>query len=253
MLHQKIILLTGGAAGIGWACAQAYAANGATVCIADKQAISPAQMAVLGSGHLYLPCDVSKETAVKEAIAQVINTYGRLDAIHNNAGITHPSKPLHDTTDEEWDLLFQVNLKSILYTVRHGIQHLTKTKGCILNTSSMVGDIGQDNHAAYVATKGGVNALTKAMALDYAPLGIRVNAISPAAVKTEALDAWSKAQPGHAAIQQYLDHLHPLGKMPEGDVIADTAVFLLSHAARFITGCIMPVSGGAELGYRTIL
>ncbi|SHM74937.1 NAD(P)-dependent dehydrogenase, short-chain alcohol dehydrogenase family [Chitinophaga jiangningensis] len=250
MLHNKIILLTGGSAGIGRACAQAYAANGATVCIADKQS---AAEALPGHGHLFIRCDVSNEAEVKTAIAQVIATHGRLDAIHNNAGITHPSRPLHETTDDEWDLLFKVNLKSILYTVRHGIQHLIETKGCLLNTSSMVGDIGQDNHAAYVATKGGVNALTKAMALDYAPLGVRVNAISPAAIKTEALEAWSKAQPGHEKIQQYLDHLHPLGKMPEGDVIADTAVFLLSNAARFITGCIMPVSGGAELGYRTIL
>jgi NAD(P)-dependent dehydrogenase (short-subunit alcohol dehydrogenase family) len=116
-----------------------------------------------------------------------------------------------------------------------------------------VGSIGQDNHAAYVATKGAVNALTKAMALDYAPWGIRVNAIAPAAVKTPMLEAWIKEQPQPDEMVKYLDNLQPLGRMPGGDVIADVAIFLLSDSARFITGCILPVSGGAELGYRKLL
>lgn len=116
----------------------------------------------------------------------------------------------------------------------------------------MVGSMGQENHAAYVATKGAINALTKAMALDYASWGIRVNAISPAAIKTASLAEWSAEQPDKENIQKYLDQLQPLGKMPCGDVIADAAVFLLSNAARFITGCILPVSGGAELGYRSL-
>lgn len=253
MLQDQIILLTGGAEGIGWECAKAYARNGAYVCVADKKQIDAEKAAALGDQHLYVSCDVSNEQAVKATIIQLIDKFGRLDAIHNNAGITHPSRPLHDTSDEEWDALLKINLKSILYTTRHGIEHLKKTKGTILHTSSMAGMIGQDNHAAYVATKGAINALTKAMALDYAPFGIRVNAVCPAAVKTAALDAWSQDQPGKEAILHYLDKLHPLGSMPEGDVIADAATFLLSNAARFITGCILPVGGGAELGYRTIL
>ena len=114
----------------------------------------------------------------------------------------------------------------------------------------MVGTIGQENHAAYVATKGGMSALTKAMALDYAPFGIRVNAICPAGVWTPMLRQWAKQQPNPEAIENYLDNIHALGYCPEGDVIADVAVFLVSEAARFITGCIMPVSGGAELGYK---
>ena len=117
----------------------------------------------------------------------------------------------------------------------------------------MVGSIGQDNHAVYVATKGAINALTKAMALDYAPFKIRVNAISPAAINTPTLQAWSREQPNAGEIEKYLNHLQPLGDMPAGDVIADACTFLLSNAARFITGTILPVSGGAELGYRTIL
>lgn len=253
MLKSKIILLTGGAEGIGWECAKAYDNNGAIVCIADKNPVIAQKQSELKGEHVCMLCDVTNEQNIIEAIETITHTFGRLDAIHNNAGIVHPSKPLHDTSDDEWNLLLNVNLKSILFTTRHGIGHLKKSKGTILNTSSVVGTIGQDSHAAYAATKGAVNALTKAMALDYAPDGIRVNAISPAAVKTNALKAWSDEQPGKELIEKYLDKLQPLGALPEGDVIADAAVFLLSDAARFITGCILPVSGGAELGYRTIL
>ena len=120
----------------------------------------------------------------------------------------------------------------------------------ILNTSSLVGEIGQEMHAAYSATKGGVNALTKSMALDYATYGIRVNAVCPAGVWTPMLRKWCSEQPDPQTIEKYLDDIHPLGYCPNGDVIADACVFLLSDKARFITGTIMPVSGGAELGYK---
>jgi meso-butanediol dehydrogenase/(S,S)-butanediol dehydrogenase/diacetyl reductase len=110
--------------------------------------------------------------------------------------------------------------------------------------------IGQALHAAYTATKGGLNTLTKSMAIDYAPDGIRVNAVCPAGVWTPMLRDWTKSQPNPESMEKYLDDIHALGYCPEGDVIADTAVFLLSEKARFITGHIMHVSGGAEIGYR---
>ena len=112
--------------------------------------------------------------------------------------------------------------------------------------------IGQENHAAYTATKGGMNTLTKSMALDYAPLGIRVNAVCPAGTWTPMLRKWAEEQPDSNGIQRYLDEIHPLGYCPEGDVIADACVFLLSDKARFVTGHIMHVSGGAEIGYRRV-
>lgn len=254
MLQQKVILLTGGADGIGWECAKAYAKVGAFICVADKNSEGKNKLNKLsGSNHIYINCNIANEREVQRAINIIVENYGRLDAIHNNAGMGLPSKPLHTTTNEEWHTLMDVNLKSIFLTTKYGVEHLKKAKGCILNTSSIVGSIGQDNHAAYVATKGAVNALTKAMALDYAVWGIRVNAIAPAAIKTPMLEAWSRQQPNATEMINYLDNLQPLGKMPEGDVIADAAVFLLSDAARFVTGCILPVSGGAELGYRTVL
>ena len=143
-----------------------------------------------------------------------------------------------------------VNLKSILWTTKYGIEALKSSEGCILNTSSMVGELGQNNHAAYTASKGDLNALTKTMALDYAPFGIRVNAVSPAGVRTPMLRSWATQQQDPHSIEKYLDEIHAFGYCPEEDVIADASVFLLSDDARFITGCILPVSGGAELGYK---
>jgi len=251
LLRDKIIFLTGGSTGIGLDCAKAYAAEGASVVIVARNGDEAAhQASALGERHLGFACDVSKDAEVKEALTRTLDRYGRLDAIHNNAGIATPSKPLHETSDAEWDALFDINLRSVLNTTRHGFEALKASKGCILNTSSLVGVIGQEIHAAYTATKGAMNTLTKSMALDYAPLGIRVNAVCPAGTWTPMLRRWASEQPDPDGINRYLDDIHPLGYCPEGDVIADASVYLLSDKSRFVTGHIMHVSGGAELGYR---
>ena len=250
-LAEKVIVVTGGADGIGRECALAYAREGATVAILDRNedaAIRTASDA--GAGSLALHADVAEGESVGSAIRKVLERFGRIDAIHNNAGIASPSKPLHQTTEKEWDDLQQINLKSVYWTTRFAFDALAQSRGAILNTASMVGLIGQQNHAAYVATKGAMISLTKAMAADYAPQGIRVNAVCPAGVWTPMLEKWCAEQPAPDTIRQYLDDIHLLGHCPHGDVIADAAVFLLSSKARFITGCILPVSGGAELGYR---
>src|SRR5262245_38243721 len=250
LLQDKVIFLTGGAQGIGRECALAYADEGAHVIIADQQYEAAQEVvAALPVQGLAVHCDVSVSASVQAAIQTSLSHFGRLDAVHNNAGISSPSKPLHDTSEEEWDRLQQVNLKSVYLTARYGLEALKATQGAILNTASMVGLIGQANHAAYVATKGGMIALTKAMALDYATYAIRVNAICPAGVWTPLLRQWAQEQPDPAAVETYLNDIHALGYCPQGDVIADAAVFLLSNKARFITGVILPVSGGAELGY----
>ena len=250
-LKDKVIFLTGATEGIGYKCAIAYAAAGAKVVIVARHESNVEKVAAeLGKDHLGIHCDVSKEGEVQKAILKTNEIYGKIDAIHNNAGITTPSKALHETTSEEWDLLMNVNLKGIYHTVKYGFEFLKIAKGTILNTSSLVGEIGQEIHAAYTATKGGINTLTKSMALDYAKYGIRVNAVCPAAVRTPALTQWCSEQPNAEDIENMLATIHPLGYCPDGDVVADTCVFLLSEKARFITGCILPVSGGAELGYR---
>ena len=253
LLQDKCIFLTGGSAGIGFECAKAYAREGASVFLIGLDAAEvTTALGQLGIAHDGCACDVSDDAQVKDAIAKMLARFGRIDAIHNNAGIASPSKALHETTDAEWSRLFDVNLKGVLHTTRHGIAHLKQTRGCILNTSSLVGVIGQEIHAAYSATKGGMNALTKSMALDYARDGIRVNAVCPAGVWTPMLRVWAAEQPDPASINQYLNDIHALGHCPEGDVVADACVYLISDKARFVTGHIMHVSGGAELGYRVL-
>ena len=251
LLKDKVIFLTGGSCGIGRDCARAYAAAGANVAIVaiDREGVESVA-AELGADHLGIACDVTRDDQVKAAIEQTLARFGRINAVHNNAGISHPSKPLHETTDSEWDSLFEVNLKGVLHTTRHAFNALAASKGCILNTSSLVGVIGQEIHAAYTATKGGMNALTKSMALDYAKHGIRVNAVCPAGAWTPMLRQWCAEQPDPDSMERRLDEIHPLGYCPNGDAIADACVFLLSANARFITGHLMHVSGGAELGYR---
>ncbi|MEN2416271.1 SDR family NAD(P)-dependent oxidoreductase [Flavobacterium mesophilum] len=250
-LTDKIIFLTGGSMGIGLECAKKYADEGAKVMImANDEPSLRESMKILGDGHSTFFGDISNPTDVENAILHTLSLFGKIDVIHNNAGIAFPSKPLHQTSDREWERLFDVNLKGILLTTRYGLEALKKTKGCILSTSSIVGEIGQENHAAYSATKGALNSLTKSMALDYAKYNIRVNAVAPAGVWTPMLREWGKEQKDLAKIEKYLDDIHVLGYCPEGDVIADACVFIVSDKARFITGNIMPVSGGAELGYR---
>jgi meso-butanediol dehydrogenase/(S,S)-butanediol dehydrogenase/diacetyl reductase len=250
-LEGKVVIVTGGGNGIGRECALAYARDNATVAILDKDLTSAKRTAAeLSSPGLALQLNVSDGAAVKLAIAAVLKEFGRIDGVHNNAGIATPSKPLHETSEEEWDNLQGTNLKSVYWTTRYAFEALRASKGTILNTASMVGLIGQQDHAAYVATKGAMISLTKAMAADYARYSIRVNAICPAGVWTPMLEQWCEEQKDPESIRKNLDDIHLLGYCPRGDVIADAAAFLLSDKARFITGCIRPVSGGAELGYR---
>lgn|SRR5436190_11242244 len=250
-LANKVIVLTGGGDGIGRECALAYARAGATVAILDRNmAAAERTAAELVGENIAVRADVSDGAAVQSAIATVLKKFSRIDAIHNNAGIASPSKPLHETSEAEWDDLQRINLKSVYWTTRYGFDALTASKGSILNTASMVGLMGQENHAAYVSTKGAMISLTKAMAADYARYSIRVNAICPAGVWTPMLERWCGEQPDPSSIRKYLDEIHLLGYCPHGDVIADASVFLISAKARFITGCILPVSGGAELGYK---
>ncbi len=250
-LEGKVVVVTGGGDGIGRQCALAYARENATVVIVDREFNAAQRTAAdLTMPGMALQADVSDGAAVESVMAAVIKSFGRIDAVHNNAGTASPSKPLHETSEEEWDKLQRNNVKSVYWTTRHAFEALRASRGAILNTASMVGLIGQQDHAAYVATKGAIISLTKAMAADYARYPIRVNAICPAGVWTPMLERWCEEQSDPESIRKYLDDIHMLGYCPRPDVIADAAVFLLSDKARFITGCILPVSGGAELGYR---
>ena len=172
---------------------------------------------------------------MKQAVAEVLRLCGRIDAVHNNTGVGSPSFPIHSTTEPEWDHLFRVNVKSVYWTTRFAFPALAESKGTILNTASMVGLIGQSDHAAYVATKGALISLTKAMAVDYTPHSIRVNAICPAAVWTPMLGSWCNEQPDPKATRHFLDTIHLLGPSPQGGCDCRCRGFLLSHRSRFTT------------------
>lgn len=253
LLKDRVIFLTGGSKGIGLECALKYAEEGARLAIlSNDQASLTYAISILGEQHLGLLADVSSARDIEQAVKDTLLNFGKIDVIHNNAGIAYPSKNVHQTDEAEWNNLFNINVKGIYHTTKYGLDALIHSKGCIINTSSLVGEIGQENHAAYAATKGAVNALTKSMALDYAKYKIRVNAVAPAGVWTEMLEEWGKEQNDMEGIKNYLDGIHALGYCPQGDVVADACVFLASDKARFITGIIMPVSGGAELGYKKV-
>lgn len=255
LLKDKVVFLTGGTEGIGFECAKSYHNAGAKISIIThkEDSMQRCRLQFFNENIHYILADVSSDADISRAITESIVHFGRIDVIHNNAGVSSPSKTICNTTDEEWEKVFNVNVKGIYHTTKYGIEEIKKNKGNILNTSSLVGDIGQEQHAAYTATKGAVNALTKSMALDYAAFGIRVNAVAPAGVWTPMLRVWSKQQANATVIEHYLDEIHPLGYCPEGDVVADACLFLISDQARFVTGCILPVSGGAELGYRKLI
>jgi meso-butanediol dehydrogenase / (S,S)-butanediol dehydrogenase / diacetyl reductase len=251
LLENKVVFVTGAANGIGRECALACAREGALVAVADVDLDHARTTAAeLGAAALAVECDVTDGPSVERAVAAALERYGRIDAVHNNAGISTPSKPLEETSEAEWDRLLTVNLKSVFWTTRAALPALKRSRGTILNTASMVGLIGQRNHAVYATSKGALITLTKSMALDYAPFGIRVNAMCPAGVWTPMLEQWASEQVDPPGIHTYLDEIHALGYCPRGDVVGNAAVFLLSDRASFITGCILPVSGGAELGYR---
>jgi NAD(P)-dependent dehydrogenase (short-subunit alcohol dehydrogenase family) len=251
LLTDKVIVVTGGASGIGYECVKAYLKAGARVAVLDiRQMPAERYLQEVPGRCLDIACNVAIEADVMEAFQRIVDRFGVIDCIHNNAAVSSPSKPLHETTGTEWNSLMNTNLFSIYLTTKWGIPHLKLSKGCIINTSSMVGEIGQEAHAVYAATKGAINALTKSMALDYAPMGIRVNAVAPAGVWTPMLKQWTREQPHPEEIEKYLNEIHPLGYCPFGDVVADACVFLASGMSRFITGAVLPVSGGAELGYK---
>jgi NAD(P)-dependent dehydrogenase (short-subunit alcohol dehydrogenase family) len=248
-MNGKRALVTGGSQGIGRTIAESLVAAGARVVIAALRD------EYLGRNADELGCavvglDLGDNDDVEAAVTAAVEALGGLDILVNNAAVVVPSKPIESTESDELQLLLDVNLRGTFWAMRTAYPHLRNTRGCVLNVSSLAGVTGQARHAAYAMTKGGINALTKSAAVDWGPVGIRVNALCPTAAWTPALRQWAEDQPDPSEIASYLDRLHPLGYCPEPNEIAPVALFLCSDEARFVTGHIMHVSGGAECGYR---
>ena len=252
LVAGQVAVITGGAKGIGRGCARVLAASGASVALLDidEHAASATlrQLEAQGAKAAYFKTDVSQSADVEAAMRGILNAFGRIDILINNAG-AHDGKGIQEADEADWDRIINTNLKSIFLVSKAALPSLKESGGNIVNMASMVGLVGQGQSGAYSASKGGIVALTKNMALDLAPYGIRVNCICPGWVETPLVDPWFALQPDEAEARQYVDSIHPLGRIADADEIGRVALFLASDLASFITGVAIEVDGGVSLGY----
>jgi NAD(P)-dependent dehydrogenase (short-subunit alcohol dehydrogenase family) len=185
---------------------------------------------------------------VRTTIPAIAGDLGRLDILINNAG-THDGKGMEEAAEADWDRIINTNLKSMFTVTQAALPYLKQSRGCVVNMGSMVGLVGQGKSAAYSASKGGIVALTKNLALDLASYGIRVNCICPGWVETPLVNAWFALQPDEAEARRYVNSIHPLGRIASIDDIGRVALFLASDQGAFVTGVALPVDGGVSLGY----
>jgi NAD(P)-dependent dehydrogenase (short-subunit alcohol dehydrogenase family) len=261
-LQDRVALITGGASGIGRATAARFLEEGARVILADvsREGVEacvaelraggrPAAHPRGGASVTAVACDVSRGDEVARLVEGVVRAHGRIDVLFNNAGIFAPNE-VHQTPPEEWDRLVAVNLTSVYLVSRSVVPHMLRQgKGSIVNNSSVNGLVGDLGSAAYCATKGGVALLTRAMALDYARRGIRVNAICCGEIDTPLFER-EAGQRGVTveALRASLGEAHPLGRIGRPREAADAVLFLASDEASFVTGALLPVDGGYSAG-----
>jgi NAD(P)-dependent dehydrogenase (short-subunit alcohol dehydrogenase family) len=252
VFQDRTILITGAAKGIGRATAEQFLSAGAKVALLDRDAAALGaaceELAPRGPVRA-LHADVSVAAEVERAVASCIGAFGGVDILVNNAAV-HFARAIDRYTADEIDLLLDVNLKGALHAVRSCASALRRSKGSIVSVSSMTGVVGQANGAVYVATKGALIALTKALALELGADGIRVNCVCPAGVDTPLMRGWAETMPDPAEVLRSQAAMHLMNRMATPDEIAAAILFLASPAASFITGVALPVEGGATLGYR---
>lgn len=253
-LENKIIFITGASKGIGFGCATTCLRYGAKVAVTARnaQAARPGIKAANFDEEnlLFIDCDVSVAADLETAIEQAVKHFGRLDGIINNAGWHPPPTRIEETSLEDFETLVRLNLTSTFLGCKFAIPHLKATKGSIVNMSSKVAMIGQADAPAYVTTKAGQIGLTRALALDLAKEGVRVNAVCPAGVLTPLVEEWAKSSDDPQAVLRMIDDIHPMGRMATIEEIGEVCAFLLSSEASFMTGQTICPDGGAALGYR---
>jgi NAD(P)-dependent dehydrogenase (short-subunit alcohol dehydrogenase family) len=249
---NRTALVTGAARGIGRATAEQFLTAGARVALVDRDREVLSAFAAEcedPSRVLALEADVSSAADVSRAVDACTAAFGGLDVLVNNAAV-HFARAVDKYTLEEIDLQIGVNFKGALFAIRAGLPALRLARGAIVSVSSMTGLVGQSNGAVYVATKGALISMTKALALELGADGIRVNCVCPAGVDTRLMRDWAATMPDPEEVLRGQAAMHVTNRMATPDEIASAILFLASPAASFITGVTLPVEGGATLGYR---
>jgi meso-butanediol dehydrogenase/(S,S)-butanediol dehydrogenase/diacetyl reductase len=242
-LHGKVALVTGASRGIGLEIARRFVSEGARVL-----GVSRSEPPSRDSDPIaYLRADVSSEDDVRAAVAKVVETFGRLDIVVNNAAVEHEGT-VEETSLADWSHVMDVNVRGVFLTSKHALPHLRLTRGSIINISSVDGLWAEPGLAAYCASKGAVLALTRAMAIDHGPEGVRCNSICPSYVATEMLEQFYDAQPDPASARAQAAGMHALRRISEPRDIAGVAAFLASDDASFVTGQSIVVDGGLTVG-----
>lgn len=248
--NGKAALVTGGAMGIGGAVARLLAHRGAKVLIADRAdnegMKSADELKAAGYSVEYFKADVSDIQSCSAAVNKAVELYGRLDVLSNNAGIQKYGT-VESTPENEWDEVMNINLKSVYYICKFAIPHLRKTKGSIINMTSVQAFATQRNVAAYTTSKHALIGLTRSMALDFARDGIRVNCVAPGTTDTPMLKYAASLDPDPESVYETCRNMHPLGRIASAEEVAEVVAFLASEKASFVTGACYAVDGGLLL------
>lgn len=245
--ENRVVLITGGANGIGRATAQAFAREGARVVVSDladgagEETVSSIRKA--GGEARYVRTDVRDAAQVAALVTGTVQAYGRLDVAFNNAGIEGSQAPIADLSEESWERVLRVNLTAVFLCMKHQLAQMTKQgEGAIVNNASILGQVGFANASAYVAAKHGLLGLTRCAALEYSTRGIRVNAVCPGFIVTPMLERAGLLQDD--ATRKTIESLHAMKRMGKPEEVAEAVLFLASAKASFIAGHPLLVDGG---------
>jgi len=250
-LKGASVIVTGASGGIGRATVEAFLEEGSRVVMGvyPDEGCKDLQEKWGPERARRVYADLRSEGHIRNLVETTVEAFGGLDVLANVGACLFPMKAMHETTDEEFEESIAVNVRGLWLTCKHAYPHLQKSRGNIVSVSSMAGVAGEMSHAIYSASKGFMNSLTKAMAIDYGREGIRCNAVALSSALTPNVDAMIAAQPNAAEIVQLRKDINQLGYTSLPEETANVIVFLASPRASFITGAVIPVSGGSEIGY----
>ena len=251
-LQNKVVVITGGAGGIGRVASSRFADNGAQVVILDYNQdagnLAQQEIAAQGGQVLFIPTDISDENSVKEAFAQIADAYGRVDVLYNNASVFLGGKDssIDEVDSAVWHRVLAINLDGLYYCSKYAVPLMKEKGGSIINTASSAGVVGIPQCSAYTATKGATVALTKTMAVDLGKYNIRVNCIAPAAIMTDMVKESNLNDPEFDN-EFFLKQITPLRRWGKSEDIAALACFLAEDAASYLNGVIIPADGGITI------